>query len=129
MPMPQSPNRHPWDDAADEVTTWLNDESKYYAEALLAGHSAPFGAEGSASISERDKLEYYKRQVFNTNGLGAINYDSPNESGREALIKRLGIPGYTQVIAAVLAEKNKLIQIAAPPDYNSVDTEEMGGSY
>lgn len=128
----ESPRRHPWDDMADEITSWLDTEPEYYAQALLAGHDPPFGAQGGAGINEQQKLDYYKRQVFNTTQEGGVNYDSPNEAGREKLIKRVGIPGYTQVMAAVLGERNQLQRVPLSPQIEEpVDnpTPEPGGMY
>lgn len=92
------PDIHPWDDAAAVIVQWLTDEPLWYAEALRAGHATPF----AASVSEDQKLDYYRRQVFAQNPDGSVNLDQPNQAGRDMLIKRLGIKGYTQVMAAVL---------------------------
>lgn len=92
------PRQHPWDEAAQEVVQWLNDEPAYYAEALRGGHAAPF----SASTTEDQKLDYYRRQVFHQNLDGTPDFTKPNEPGRRMLIDRLGINGYTQVMAAVM---------------------------
>ena len=54
------PREHPYDEAASEIVTWLDEAPSYYAEAMKGGHDAPF----SAKTTEQQKLEYYKRQVF-----------------------------------------------------------------
>jgi hypothetical protein len=109
-------SRHPWDDAADSIIEWLENESEYYVEALKGGHAAPF----SAPVNEAQKLDYYRRQVFATNPDGSVNPDQPNTEGREMLIKRLGIPGYTQVMAAVLGSRG-----SSPSDTESTEQADL----
>lgn len=94
--MPNLP-QHPFDSVADELARWINDEAKWYAQALIAGYRSPF----SASVSETDKLAYYRRQMFMTNEDGSVDYDRPNNEGRNALYKRLGVQQYAEVAKAV----------------------------
>lgn len=114
----RNPRQHMFDSIADEMAKYMESEPEYFAQALLAGQDAPFGAEGNANITEDQKLRYYERQVFNLKPDGGINYDSPNESGREELIRRVGIPGFTQVMAAVLAKKNEISEPENPNNYD-----------
>lgn len=93
--------RHPWDEAADEVSQWLTESPAYYAEAMKGGYDAPFGAK----TTEEQKLEYYKRQAFEQNMDGSPDFTKPNTAGRQMLIDRLGINGYTQVMAAIMPRK------------------------
>lgn len=100
--MPRDP--HPLDEASQEIFNWLNTEPAILADAFNSGYQTPF----SAPLNEREKLGYYQRKMYNTRPDGSLNYDSPNEAGREQLIKALGIEGYTQVSAAVLRAKDML---------------------
>jgi hypothetical protein len=106
------PSQHPLDDVADELLDWLQTESAYYVEALKGGHRAPF----AAPVNEQQKTDYYTRQVFNTNKDGSINYDSPNVQGRDELLKRMGVQGYTEVIRAVMPKTGmqNVVPEAAP---------------
>lgn len=99
-------NVHPFDEAASEIANWIKDESAWYADALRGGYNAPF----AAPVSEQEKLDYYRRQVFMTNPDGTPNYEQPNTQGREMLMKRLGIPGYTRVMAAALPRGREVEQ-------------------
>lgn len=92
---------HPWDLAAADLVDWLEEEPKYYVEALKGGYRAPF----SAGVSEDQKLDYYRRQVFMTNNDGTPDYGRPNPQGRDMLLQRVGIPGYTQILSAVMPRK------------------------
>jgi len=95
------PREHPYDEAASEIVRWLDEAPSYYAEAMKGGHDAPF----SAKTTEQQKLEYFKRQVFQTQLDGSPDYSKPNTQGRQMLIDRLGINGYTQVMAAVMPRR------------------------
>ena len=95
--MPE-PAQHPLDGVADELLDWMTGEVEYYVDAIKGGHRAPF----AAPVKEAEKVEFYQRQVYNTNPDGSINYDSPNTQGRDTLLKRLGIPGYTKVLQEVM---------------------------
>lgn len=108
--MPQTP--HPFDEIADEITSWLTEESDYYVEALKGGHRSPF----SADVSERDKRAYYERQVFMQNPDGSINYEQPNKDGRDMLIKRVGIKGYTDIMATVMPRQRPGLQVTEEED-------------
>jgi hypothetical protein len=116
---------HPFDEAVSEILDWLTDEPAYYAEALRGGHAAPFGAD----VTEAQKLEYYQRQVFATHPDGSINYDQPNPQGRDMLIKRVGIPGYTQIMAAVMPKRSAGLAASTALDSSAAESGEQGGSY
>ena len=111
---------HPWDEAVSEITDWLTDEPAYYAEAMRGGHASPFGA----TVSEAQKMDYYRRQVFATHPDGTPNFEQPNTQGRDMLIKRIGIQGYTQVMAAVMP-KAQAAGLTTP----DLPTPESEGSY
>jgi hypothetical protein len=89
---------HPWDGISDDITDWLTSETDYYVDALKMGHRAPF----AANTSEKEKRDYYARQVFTPRPDGSLDYSKPNNPGRDILLKRLGIEGYTQVIQSVM---------------------------
>jgi hypothetical protein len=101
---------HPWDLAAQDLTDWLENEPSYYVDALRAGYRAPF----SAKVSEQQKLDYYRRQIFMQNPDGTPDYSRPNTSGRDMLLKRVGIEGYTQIMGAVMPSQG--LQLASPDD-------------
>lgn len=92
------PAIHPWDLAAMDLTHWLQTEPEYYVEALKGGYRTPFAAD----VSEADKLAYYRRQIFMQNPDGTPDYSKPNEQGRDMLMRRVGIEGYTQIMAAAM---------------------------
>src|SRR6266498_3890160 len=98
--MPDSP--HPFDGVVQDILDWIEEETPYYVDALKMGHRAPF----AASTSEEEKRGYYRRQVFQTDPNGTVHYDHPNQQGRDMLLKRLGIPGYTQVLHSVMPKQN-----------------------
>lgn len=83
---------HLWDQVANELTTWLQVEPTYYADAIRGGGRAPF----AANVSEADKREYYQRRLFNPDG-------SPNQEGRAEIFKRVGPAGYTEIFHQVQA--------------------------
>ena len=84
-----------------DLTHWLETEPDYYIEALRGGYRAPF----SANVSEAQKLDYYRRQVFMQNPDGTPDYTKPNEAGRDMLLKRVGVDGYTQILHAVMPRR------------------------
>lgn len=119
-------SRHPWDEVSDELLTWLTEEPEYYVEALRSGHQTPF----SADVSEQDKLDYYRRQVFMQNPDGSINFDEPNGEGRDMLIKRVGIDGYAQIMSQVMPKAGMRAMPGQHmmPGGSIMDDEEMGES-
>lgn len=88
---------HPFDAVSDELQTWLEEESKYYVQALVGDYQSPFAAQ----VSEQDKLDYYRRQMYVMNPDGTPNYEQPNQEGRKKLIERVGIDGYATISKAV----------------------------
>jgi len=86
------------DGVAEELLGWLTTESSWYANALRgrSGRS-PF----AANASEAEKLDYYRRQMFGSTPDGQILYDKPNVQGRQNLMARLGVSGYSEVYNAV----------------------------
>jgi len=78
------------DDVANDLALWID---KTATEVALA--FSPARAPFSAQISEQQKLEFYKNQLFNPDG-------SPNQQGRQQEIARLGAEGFGHVYQAVL---------------------------
>ena len=87
------------DEVANDLAYWVDDTASKVALAFAPGR-APF----SADLTEQQKLEYYKRQLFNADG-------SPNTAGRSREIARLGAEGFGAVLKAVVAANPEL----APP--------------
>lgn len=94
MPMERE---HPLDGLSDELFDWMNGEVSYYVEALRGGYRSPF----SAGVTEADKLDYWRRQLFQVAPDGTVQYDKPNAQGRDKLLKDHGLQTYVQVFNAV----------------------------
>jgi hypothetical protein len=84
------PRRHYLDDLADDLFEWIQEEIEALTLAFQAGGRSPF----AAPVSERDKLAFYTRALFNKNG-------SPNEAGRKATMARVGVDQYVAIMRAV----------------------------
>lgn len=89
--------QHPLDDIADALFSWMNDEVGYYVDAFKGGYRAP----GSAPVTEEQKRDYYRRQMFTANPDGSIDFSKPNGPGRDTLMKSLGVQGYANVFNEV----------------------------
>jgi len=92
------------DKVATDLALWLDQESSKIALAMAPQGVSPF----AAPISETQKLEYYRDQLFNPDG-------APNLQGRNAQIQRLGPQGFTQVYKAVIKAYPQL-RVPAPPE-------------
>jgi hypothetical protein len=104
---------HAWDGVADELSSWLQTESKWYADAMRGGSQrSPFAAQ----TSESQKLDYYRRQMYQVAPDGSILYDQPNTQGRSNLMQRLGVDGYTQVYDAVKPQAGRRAPVEAEPE-------------
>lgn len=90
-------SEHPYDGIADDLFSWQEEMVSWATEAIKAGHRSPF----SAPVSERDKLEYYRRQMFKVDPDGTVHYDQPNPGGRDQLLKQVGTSAYAQIWDAV----------------------------
>lgn len=99
--MPGRPNM--MDDIADDLAGWIDRTANEVALAFAPGR-APF----SANITEEQKLQFYRSQLFNQDG-------SPNVQGRQAQIQRLGPEGFGQVYKAVIGRFPEL-KIPTPPE-------------
>lgn len=88
---------HPWDGVADDLFAWMQGEVNYYVEALRGGYRTPF----SAPVSEKDKLDYYRRQMYQVAPDGTVQYDTPNAEGRDRILKQYGTATYAQIMDAV----------------------------
>jgi len=79
------------DEVANDLAAWIDQTADAIAVAFTPQGIAPF----SAQLSEKDKLEYYRSQLFNPDG-------SPNTQGRSQQLQRLGPEGFAQVYKAVV---------------------------
>jgi hypothetical protein len=91
------------DRVASDLALWLDQESTRIAAAMAPQGSAPF----SAQLSEQQKLQYYRDQLFNPDG-------TPNLQGRNQQMQRLGPQGFTQVYKAVL-KAYPALKLPTPP--------------
>src|SRR3954465_9161333 len=105
--MPGPPNM--MDDIADDLAVWIDKTATEVALAFAPGR-APF----SANITEQQKLDFYKDQLFNQDG-------SPNAQGRQALFARLGADGFAAVYKAVLKAHPEL---SPPPPRPPIEVPE-----
>jgi hypothetical protein len=78
------------DEVATDLAYWIDDTANKVALAFAPGR-APFSAE----LTEQQKLEFYKRQLFEPDG-------SPNQAGRARQIDRLGAENFSRVYKAVV---------------------------
>lgn len=98
------PNTTLLDDVANDLAIWLDQTASQIAEAMAPRGTAPF----AANLSETEKLEYYRNQLFNPDG-------TPNGPGRDAQQQRLGPQGFTQVYKAVIKAYPQL-RVPTPPE-------------
>jgi len=78
------------DDVATDLAAWIDKTANEVALAFSPAR-APF----SAQVTEEQKLEFYKNQLFNPDG-------TPNQAGRQQQMARLGAEGFGQVYKAVV---------------------------
>ena len=97
------PKQSMLDSVATDLAVWLDQESGRLAAAMAPQGISPF----AAPVSEEQKLQYYRDQLFNADG-------SPNLQGRDQQMQRLGPQGFTQVYKAVLKAYPDL-RIPTPP--------------
>src|SRR5215468_5671718 len=90
------------DEVATDLAAWIDKTASEVALAFAPGR-APF----SANITEDQKLQYYRSQLFNPDG-------SPNVQGRTAQLQRLGVEGFGLVYKAIIKRWPEL-KIPAPP--------------
>jgi hypothetical protein len=91
------------DNVASDLAIWIDQTATRIAAAMAPQGVSPFAAQ----ITDEQKLQYYKNQLFNPDG-------SPNTQGRNAEVQRLGPEGFTQVYKAVLKAYPQL-RIPTPP--------------
>lgn len=106
---------HPYDSIAEELGDWMNGEVDYYVEAMRGGHRAPF----SADVSEQEKLDYFRRQMFMTAPDGTVQYDKPNGAGRDKIINNFGLTQYAQIMDTV-RPKRGLRELSEPEEAETV---------
>jgi hypothetical protein len=91
------------DNVATDLAVWIDQTATRIAAAMAPQGVSPFAAQ----LTETQKLEYYKNQLFNPDG-------TPNLNGRQAEMQRLGPQGFTQVYKAVI-KAYPALQIPTPP--------------
>src|SRR5215471_18466536 len=101
------------DRVSTDLAIWIDQISTKIALGMSTGGVAP----GAAPLSEEQKLQYYRDQLFNQDG-------TPNLQGREAQIQRLGPLGFTQVYKAVLKAYPNL-RLPTPPGMAGGPTTQM----
>jgi hypothetical protein len=89
--------QHPFDGIADDLFDWMNGEVDYHVEAMRGGYRDPF----SAATSERDKLDYFRRQMYKTKPDGTVQFDQPNPEGRDKILKQYGTQTYAEIMETV----------------------------
>ena len=95
------------DVVATDLAVWLDRTSSEIALAMAPQGVAPF----AAPLSEEQKLEYYRDQLFNPDG-------TPNLHGRTAQLARMGPEMFTQVYKAVIKAYPSL-RVPSPPEQAS----------
>jgi len=91
------------DAVAEDLAVWIDQTSSLIALGMAPRGVAPF----AAPLSETQKLEYYRDQLFNVDG-------TPNLQGRTAQMQRLGPQGFRQVYQAVIKAYPQL-RVPSPP--------------
>ena len=90
------------DEVANDLAIWLDTISTDIATAFVATR-APF----SATVTEEQKLEYYRAKFFNPDG-------TPNMQGRDQEEARMGSDQFAAVYKAVTKRYPEL-KVPAPP--------------
>jgi hypothetical protein len=98
------PEQNPLDRMADELAEWADNISTRIAQSVKGGFNAP----GAAQLSERQKLDFYSRQLFGPDG-------RPNDAGRAQMMQRLGPLGFAEVYDAVTAAHPEFAPTAPQP--------------
>lgn len=82
--------QHWLDGVGDELVQRMNENVDYLTEAFLDGARAP----GAADINEDQKLDWYRRKMFNPDG-------TPNEKERSNILNRVGVRNYVEIVKAL----------------------------
>lgn len=96
------PSKHIWDQVVDDITSWVAGESDWYANAIVGGGHAPF----AQPVSDKEKRDYYESQMYNENG-------TPNESGRQQVLQRIGVQNYVPLLQEL--EKGRRKELSGEP--------------
>lgn len=88
---------------AEDLSQWIDRVANDLAESMMAGGQAPF----SVPVSEQQKLDFYRTELFNPDG-------TPNLQGRVTEMQRLGPEGFASVFRAVVHAFPNLA-VPAPP--------------
>src|SRR5262245_1518301 len=78
------------DEVANDLALWIDQTANDIALAF-----APTRAPFAAQTTEEQKLEYYRKRLFNPDG-------SPNPDGRSQELQRLGVEGFGLVYKAII---------------------------
>lgn len=120
--MPRLPE-HPYDGIAQELSKWMTSEIDYHVQAMQGNYRTPF----SAQTTEKEKHEYFTRQMYNVKPDGTVQYDQPNQAGRDKLLKTLGVQQYAQIYEET-KPKAKDLQISPPRELAQMgDTAQVPG--
>ena len=92
------------DQVANDLAIWLDTTSSQIALAMAPQGIAPF----AAPLSETQKLEYYRDQLFNPDG-------TPNLQGRAQQMQRLGPQSFRTVYQAVI-KAYPYLRVPSPPE-------------
>ena len=112
------PQKHMWDQVADEIVSWIEGESDWYAAELMGNSPAPFSKE----LSEKEKQEYYESQMYKPDG-------SPNDAGRQQVLQRIGIENYIPLMQELDKKRTKPITEEPPMNVNPEEAIPPAGGY
>lgn len=99
------PEKHMWDKVTDDLVGWITNESDWYINAIKGSGEAPF----AQPLSEQQKKEYYKTQIYKENG-------EPNEQGRQEVLQRIGINNYVPLLSEMEKERKGGMKTQLPED-------------
>lgn len=111
------PEQNPLDKMATELAEWADAISTRIADGVKGGFNAP----GAAQLSERQKMAFYKSQLFNPDG-------STNDAGRAQVMQRLGAAGFAEVYQDVTRAHPELVPPEIPQGSMLQPTEVPGVS-
>lgn len=96
-----SGTQHTYERIADQLASWIDEQSTQLADGFRENGHAPF----AATASQSQKLAYYDQQFFNPDG-------SPNDLGRAGEKERLG-QNYDATLAEVT--HNRMTRVGGNP--------------
>lgn len=111
---------HPYDTIAADLESWMGEEVTYHVEAMRGGYRTPF----TAPLTERQKHAEFQRMMYEHLPDGTIQYDKPNQAGRDQVMQTYGVEGYAQVMDAVRPKPGRRDAVAAEPEPDVIEPEE-----